>query len=89
MYLTMAMTPYVLMGGIPYTVKKDEKWFMFQNGMVYKAEIGEFKLHHSRETLEYNPQVEKALENASQKMFDKLNADLSVQMDEANKLLRG
>ena len=75
--------PFVLMGGIPYTVNKSDKWFMFQNGMVYKAEIGEFKLHHSRETLEYNPQVEKALENASKKMFDKLNADLSVQMEDA------
>ena len=75
--------PYVLMGGIPYIVRKDEKWFMFQSGMVYKAKIGEFKLHHSRETLEYNPQVEKALENASQKMFDKLNADLGVQMNDA------
>ena len=75
--------PYVLMGGIPYTVKRSDKWSMFQKGMVYKAEIGEFKLHHSRETLEYNPQVEKALENASQKMFDKLNADLSVQMQDA------
>ena len=75
--------PYVLMGGIPYIVNKSDKWSMFQKGMVYKAEIGEFKLHHSRETLEYNPQVEKALENASQKIFDKLNADLSVQMDDA------
>ena len=75
--------PYVLMGGIPYTVKRSDKWGMFQKGMVYKAEIGEFKLHHSRETLEYNPQVEKALENASQKIFDKLNADLSVQMEDA------
>ncbi len=75
--------PYVLMGGIPYTVKRSDKWSMFQKGMVYKAEIGEFKLHHSRETLEYNPQVEKALENASQKIFDKLNADLSVQMEDA------
>ena len=74
---------FVLMGGIPYTVNKSDKWFMFQNGMVYKAEIGEFKLHHSRETLEYNPQVEKALENASQKIFDKLNADLGVQMHDA------
>ena len=75
--------PFVLMGGIPYTVNKSDKWSMFQNGMVYKAEIGEFKLHHSRETLEYNPQVEKALENASQKIFDKLNADLGVQMHDA------
>ena len=75
--------PHVLMGGIPYTVKRSDKWGMFQKGMVYKAEIGEFKLHHSRETLEYNPQVEKALENASQKIFDKLNADLSVQMHDA------
>ena len=75
--------PFVLMGGIPYTVNKSDKWSMFQNGMVYKAEIGEFKLHHSRETLEYNPQVEKALENASKKMFDKLNADLGVQMEDA------
>ena len=76
-------SPFVLMGGIPYTVNKSDKWFMFQNGMVYKAEIGEFKLHHSRETLEYNPQVEKALEKASQKIFDKLNADLGVQMHDA------
>ena len=33
-------SPHVLMGGIPYTVRKDEKWNMFQNGMVYKAKIG-------------------------------------------------
>lgn len=74
---------YVLMGGIPYIVNQNQDWFMFKNGVVYKAEIGEFKLHHSRESLEYNKQVKEALKKASQKMFDKLNADLSIQMNEA------
>ena len=76
--------PYVLMGGIPYKVNKDEEWFMFKNGVVYKAEIGEFKLHHSRESLEYNPQVKQALKKASDKMFDKLNQELASQMDKAD-----
>lgn len=74
---------YVLMGGIPYKVNPDDDWFMFKRGVVYKAEIGEFKLHHSRESLEYNPQVKEALKKASQKMFDKLNAELGSQMDKA------
>ncbi len=76
--------PYVLMGGIPYKVNKDEEWFMFKNGVVYKAEIGEFKLHHSRETLEYNPSVKKALKKASDKIFAKLNEELASQMDKAD-----
>ena len=75
--------PYVLMGGIPYKVNGSDEWFMFKKGVVYKAEIGEFKLHHSRESLEYNPQVKDALCKASEKMFDKLNEQLSVQMDGA------
>ena len=75
--------PYVLMGGIPYKVNESDEWFMFKCGVVYKAEIGEFKLHHSRESLEYNPQVKEALKKASQKMFDKLNAELGSQMDKA------
>lgn len=74
---------YVLMGGIPYKVNESDEWFMFKKGVVYKAEIGEFKLHHSRESLEYNPQVKEALKKASQKMFDKLNAELGSQMDKA------
>jgi len=76
--------PYVLMGGIPYKVNKDEEWFMFKNGLVYKAEIGEFKLHHSRETLEYSPSVKQALKKASDKIFAKLNEELASQMDKAD-----
>ena len=72
------------MGGIPYKVNLDEEWFMFKNGVVYKAEIGEFKLHHSRESLEYNPQVKQALKKASDKIFDKLNQELASQMDKAD-----
>jgi len=75
--------PYVLMGGIPYKVNTNDEWYMFKQGVVYKAEIGEFKLHHSRESLEYNPQVKQALKKASEKMFDKLNSTLSSQMDVA------
>jgi hypothetical protein len=74
-------SPYVLMGGIPYKVNPNDDWFMFKGGVVYKAEIGEFKLHHSRESLEYNPQVKEALKKASQKMFDKLNETLGSQMN--------
>lgn len=77
-------TPYVLMGGIPYKVNESDEWFMFKSGVVYKAEIGEFKLHHSRESLEYNPKVKQALKKASDKMFDKLNQELGSQMDEAD-----
>ena len=76
--------PYVLMGGIPYKVNQDENWYMFKKGVVYKAEIGEFKLHHSRETLEYSPLVKQALKKASDKIFDKLNQTLGSQMDKAN-----
>lgn len=76
--------PYVLMGGIPYKVNQDEEWFMFKKGLVYKAEIGEFKLHHSRETLEYSPLVKQALKKASDKIFDKLNQTLGSQMDKAD-----
>ena len=76
--------PYVLMGGIPYKVNQDDDWSMFKNGLVYKAEIGEFKLHHSRESLEYNPQVKQALKKASDKIFAKLNEELASQMDEAD-----
>jgi hypothetical protein len=72
------------MGGIPYKVNKDEEWFMFKNGLVYKAEIGEFKLHHSRETLEYSPSVKQALKKASDKIFAKLNEELASQMDKAD-----
>jgi hypothetical protein len=75
--------PYILMGGIPYKVNQHDDWFMFKQGVVYKAEIGEFKLHHSRESLEYNPQVKDALKKASQKMFDKLNSELGKQMEQA------
>ena len=76
--------PYVLMGGIPYKVNQDDDWFMFKQGLVYKAEIGEFKLHHSRESLEYNPQVKQALKKASDKIFAKLNQELASQMDKAD-----
>jgi hypothetical protein len=76
--------PYVLMGGIPYKVNESDDWFMFKSGLVYKAEIGEFKLHHSRESLEYNPQVKQALKKASDKIFAKLNEELGSQMDKAD-----
>jgi len=64
----IASKPYVLMGGILYPVVADSKYPCFKNGVVYKAEIGEFKLHHSRESLEYNDKTVVALRKASEKI---------------------
>ena len=64
----IASKPYVLMGGILYPVVADSKYPCFKNGVVYKAEIGEFKLHHSREALEYNDKTVVALKKASEKI---------------------
>lgn len=56
--------PHVLMGGIMYPVSHSG----FPNNFVYKAEIGEFDLHHGREALEYNNRTKTALDKAAQKM---------------------
>jgi len=64
----IASKPYVLMGGILYPVVADSKYPFFKDGVVYKAEIGEFKLHHSRESLEYNDKTVVALREASAKI---------------------
>ena len=64
----IASKPYVLMGGILYPVVADSKYPFFKDGVVYKAEIGEFKLHHSRESLEYNDKTVVALRKASAKI---------------------
>jgi hypothetical protein len=61
-------TAFCLMGGILYPVRKSDKYPYFTDGLVYKAQIGEFKLHHSREALEYNDRTVEALSNASKKI---------------------
>lgn len=68
---------YVLMGGIMYPVTNNPPE-NFVKGVVYKAEIGEFKLHHSRESLEYNNQTVKKLEEASGKIATALRAQLQT-----------
>lgn len=67
-YRGITSKPYVLMGGILYPVVADSKYPCFKDGVVYKAEIGEFKLHHSRESLEYNDKTVVALRKASEKI---------------------
>lgn len=59
---------HILMGGILYPVKTSDKYPHFVRGVVYKAEIGEVKLHHSRESLEYNDKTVATLVAASEKI---------------------
>jgi hypothetical protein len=73
--------PSVLMGGIMYPVSKDGSRPNFVDGLVYKAEIGEFKLHHSREALEYNNGTIQKLEQASYKISLALKESLKSQYD--------
>ena len=68
-YSEIKRKAHVLMGGILYPVVKDsQKYPSFGEGVVYKAQIGEFKLHHSRESLEYNDKTVVALREASEKI---------------------
>jgi len=60
----------VLMGGVFYPVSYDSERDAFCKGLVYKAGIGEFDLHHGRENLEYSERTRKALVAASQKIKD-------------------
>lgn len=71
---------YVLMGGIMYPVT-DHAPENFVRGVVYKAEIGEFKLHHSRESLEYNNQTVEKLKEASDKIANALKTQLKLKFD--------
>jgi len=73
--------PYVLMGGIMYPVNKDDDYKNFVKGLVYKAEIGEFKLHHSREALEYNNSTVEKLKKASDRIALALKKRLKVKFD--------
>lgn len=79
----MASKPYVLMGGILYPVVADSKYPCFKNGVVYKAEIGEFKLHHSRESLEYNDKTVVALRKASEKIQSDVEKYVNEQIKDA------
>ena len=73
--------PYILMGGIMYPVNKDDNYKNFVKGLVYKAEIGEFKLHHSREALEYNNSTVEKLKKASDRIALALKKRLKVKFD--------
>lgn len=73
--------PYILMGGIMYPVNKDDNYKNFVKGLVYKAEIGEFKLHHSREALEYNNSTVEKLKKASDRIAAALQKRLKVKFD--------
>ena len=68
-YRDVVRKAHVLMGGILYPVVIDsQKYPSFGEGVVYKAQIGEFKLHHSRESLEYNDKTVVTLRKASEKI---------------------
>ena len=73
--------PYILMGGIMYPVNVDDNYKNFVKGLVYKADIGEFKLHHSREALEYNNSTVEKLKKASDRIASALKKRLKVKFD--------
>jgi len=71
---------HIEMGGILYPVNDDdidEYPAFFINGMIYHAEMGEFKIHHSRETLEYNDKTKANLKKASDKIIEKMSESFS------------
>lgn len=84
--LDISNSPYVLMGDILYPVRKSSKYTKFVDGLVYKAEIGEFKLHHSREALEYNDKTVEALSVASDKIRKSFVASGEKMMIKCNTL---
>lgn len=71
---------HILMGGIMYPVNRDD-YKNFVKGLVYKADIGEFKLHHSREALEYNNSTVEKLKKASDRIAAALQKRLKAQFD--------
>jgi hypothetical protein len=75
--------PHVLMGSILYPVVEDSRYPCFKRGVVYKAEIGEFKLHHSRESLEYNDKTVAALSKASEKIQSDVEKNANEQIKDA------
>ena len=72
--------PHILMGGIMYPVNRHD-YKNFVKGLVYKADIGEFKLHHSREALEYNNSTVEKLEKASDRIAAALQKRIKDQFD--------
>jgi len=68
------------MGGIMYPVNRHD-YKNFVKGLVYKADIGEFKLHHSREALEYNNSTVEKLEKASDRIAAALQKRIKDQFD--------
>ena len=74
----------VLMGGILYKVETNENWPSIRSGVVYKAEIGEFDLHHGREQLEYSKRTELALKKASDRIADSMRDYVSVKMSQCD-----
>ena len=79
----IAAKPHVLMGSILYPVVEDSRYPCFKRGVVYKAEIGEFKLHHSRESLEYNDKTVAALSKASEKIQSDVEKNANEQIKDA------
>jgi hypothetical protein len=77
---------HVLMGGILYPVTISQKYPHLKNGVVYKAKIGEFKLHHSREALEYNDATVAALCKASDKIKNSFEFESVRQLNECETL---
>ena len=78
--------PHVLMGGILYPVAENLKYKHLALGVVYKAKIGEFKLHHSREALEYNDKTINALIEASNKVAECFAADANKRIASCSNL---
>ena len=77
---------HVLMGGILYPVTTSEKYPHLKSGVVYKAKIGEFKLHHSREALEYNDKTVEALVEASDKIKNSFEQESDRELSKSKTL---
>lgn len=83
----LSSKPHVLMGGILYPIVESPKYKHLACGVVYKAKIGEFKLHHSREALEYNDKTINALIEASNKVAESFAADANKRIASCSNLL--
>lgn len=69
---------FVEMGGILYPINDinfDDYPAFSTDGLIYHAKMGEFKIHHSRETLEFNEQTKQNLKKASDIIFEKIVED--------------
>lgn len=85
----------LLMGGVLYPINTNQLndhpfWKSVRNsnnGFVWKAPMGSVKLHHSRESLEYNERTKEALKNAGDQIIQNFKSHFEVKVAAAKKSL--